>query len=726
MAIDPRKFLVRFVEESREHCGRITAGLLVLERDPGDAETLHALFRSAHTIKGSARMLKQMGVSGLAHHLEDVLDAMRGGRLALSPRLSDALLKGVDALTVLLDALARGETAEAPEALCQELAGWLATGTEEMPAVASEPTTEGPPVLKETPSASVTAPKVQTDYLRIDAAKVDGIIQLMGEIVSEHSRLRQQVQHLRGAERSLQRFAKSLDAWSVRHGLPEAAQRELKASLREPLQALRNPVRGIHDSTNLQEHLVGDLQEASLRMRMQPLSTIFEPLRRTVRDLAREHGKDLDFLVEGEETELDRKIIEKLGDPLVHMLRNSIDHGLEGPEERVAAGKAPKGVIALSAAYEGGFVTISVRDDGRGLSTARIKEKALAKRLCDAESLAAMSRSEIHNLIFLPGLSTSAIITDLSGRGVGMDVVRKNVADELRGTISIDSKEGQGTTFHLRLPLNLAVFPLFMVRVQGRICALPATSIQEMLSVPRSEVVEVVGKRAIRLREQLVPVDDLGSLLGLPPEPETQDALIVVVVDGEERLGLIVQEILGREERVVKPLPAPMSEVRVVSGATLGEGDTILNVLRVPTLVRMAKEAARSGHHAEVAAVPRMARILVVDDSVNTREIERSILEAHGYQVVTAGDGEEAFETTRTETFDLIVTDIEMPRLDGFALTRKLRQDERCHGIPIVIVTSLEKEEDKRKGIAAGADAYIVKSAFDQSNLLDIVRGLIG
>lgn len=724
MAIDPRKFLARFVEEAREHCGGITAGLLALEQNPGDTETLHALFRSAHTIKGSARMLKQMGISGLAHHMEDVLDAVRSGRLSMSPALSDGLLKGVDALTAMLDALAGGGTPEAPEALCRELAHWLETDAEETPGAEAQPVAALD--TQPSPTPGVTVPKVQTDYLRIDAVKLDGIIQLMGEIVSEHSRLRQQVQHLRGAERSLQRFAKSLDAWSARHGISESGQRELKMNLREQLQALRGPVRGIHDSTNLQEHLVGDLQEASLRMRMQPLSTIFEPLRRTVRDLAREHGKDVEFVVEGEGTELDRKIIEKLGDPLVHMLRNCIDHGLEGTEERSAAGKAPKGTIALSAAYEGGFVTISVRDDGRGLSAARIKEKALAKRLCDPESLAAMSRSEIHNLIFLPGLSTSAIITDLSGRGVGMDVVRKNVTDELRGTISIDSREGQGTTFHLRLPLNLAVFPLFMVRVQGRICALPASAIQEMLTVPRSEVVEVVGKKAIRLREQLVPVDDLGALLGLPAEASTKDALIVVVVDGEERLGLMVQEILGREERVVKPHPAPMGGVRVVSGATLGEGDTIINVLRIPELVRLAKDAARSGRQAEPITVRRTARILVVDDSVNTREIERSILEAHGYQVITAGDGEEAFETTRNETFDLIVTDIEMPRLDGFALTRRLRQDERYHAVPIVMVTSLEREEDKRKGVAAGADAYIVKSAFDQSNLLEIIRGLIG
>lgn len=435
MAIDPRKFLARFVEEAREHCGGITAGLLALEQNPGDTETLHALFRSAHTIKGSARMLKQMGVSGLAHHMEDVLDAVRSGRLSMSPALSDGLLKGVDALTAMLDALAGGGTPEAPEALCRELAHWLETDAEETPG--AEAQSVAAPEVQPPANQGVTVPKVQTDYLRIDAVKLDGIIQLMGEIVSEHSRLRQQVQHLRGAERSLQRFAKSLDAWSARHGISESGQRELKMNLREQLQALRGPVRGIHDSTNLQEHLVGDLQEASLRMRMQPLSTIFEPLRRTVRDLAREHGKDVEFVVEGEGTELDRKIIEKLGDPLVHMLRNCIDHGLEGTEERSAAGKAPKGTIALSAAYEGGFVTISVRDDGRGLSAARIKEKALAKRLCDPESLAAMSRSEIHNLIFLPGLSTSAIITDLSGRGVGMDVVRKNVTDELRGTISI-------------------------------------------------------------------------------------------------------------------------------------------------------------------------------------------------------------------------------------------------------------------------------------------------
>jgi chemotaxis protein histidine kinase CheA/CheY-like chemotaxis protein len=461
-------------------------------------------------------------------------------------------------------------------------------------------------------------------------------------------------------------------------------------------------------------------------MRMLPLSTIFDPLRRTVRDLAREHGKDVAFVVEGGETELDRKIIERLGDPLLHMIRNSLDHGLESAEERLAAGKPPQGTIVLASTYEGGFVSLSLRDDGRGLSPGLIKEKALTRRLFDAEALAAMSRSEINNIIFLPGFSTSPIITDLSGRGVGMDVVRQNVVDELKGSITIDSQEGSGTTFCLRLPMNLAVFPLFMVVAGGKTIALPTTAIVEMLSVRREELVEIVGKRAIRLRDQFIPVEELGELVGLGAKAEAgRNCLIVIVGDGVERLGLIVEDILGREEMVVKPLPAHMQKARLVSGATLGEGDSIINVLQIPELIRLAKAAGRGAPKAAEAGA-RVATILVVDDSFSTREIERNLLEAHGYQVVTAGDGEEALEKTRGESYDLVITDVEMPRMDGFTLTERLRGDERYRAVPIIIVTSLEKEADRLRGISAGADAYIVKRDFDQSNLVEIVRGLIG
>jgi CheY-like chemotaxis protein/chemotaxis signal transduction protein len=339
-----------------------------------------------------------------------------------------------------------------------------------------------------------------------------------------------------------------------------------------------------------------------------------------------------------------------------------------------------------------------------------------------------MSRAEVNNLIFLPGFSTSRIITDISGRGVGMDVVRESIVDELKGAVIIDTHEGQGTTFLLRLPLNLAVFPLLLVRVGQVACALPAAYVVEMLLAPREEIIEIVNKRAIRLREQIVPVEDLGAILRMNREDagESDKVTIVVVRDGENKLGLVVDEILGREDRVVKPLPGHLKNLKLVTGGTLSEGGGIMNVLHVPELMRMARDLAGEGRKAQAPKQEHGARILVVDDSINTREIEKSILEAYGYAVDTAEDGQEALEMTRGDLYDMVITDLEMPRLDGFSLTEKLRSDQRYRHVPVIIVTSLEKDEDKKRGIAVGADAYIVKRAFDQSNLLDTVKSLIG
>jgi len=309
-----------------------------------------------------------------------------------------------------------------------------------------------------------------------------------------------------------------------------------------------------------------------------------------------------------------------------------------------------------------------------------------------------------------------------------MDVVKKSVVDELKGTILVDTKEGAGTTFQMRLPLNLAVFPLFQVAVCDKICALPATAIVEMLSIPTAELIEIVNKRAIRLREQLIPVENLATLLGLPRNDGQQadELLIVIIRDGEEKLGLIVDDIISREEMVVKPLPGHLKNLRLVSGVSIGERNSILNLLHIPELIRLAREIAVPGRRVQQVRETRMATILVVDDSYNTREIEKSILEAHGYLVETAVDGEDGFEKTREKLYDLVITDVEMPRLDGFSFTERLRADERYHTVPVIIVTSREKDEDKKRGIAVGADAYIVKGAFDQTNLIETVRSLTG
>ena len=546
----------------------------------------------------------------------------------------------------------------------------------------------------------------------------------MGEIVSEHSRYRRDIACLREMERAVSRH---LTAVSER--LASEGGNDPLAETGALLQlSLRQAVRSMHDASLMQDHLVGDLQETSLKLRMQPLSTVFDPLRRTIRDLAREHGKDADFTVDGGETELDRKIIDRIGDSLLHMIRNSLDHGLESPEERVAAGKPAKGTIVLSAYYDSGCVTISLSDDGRGLNAEKIGEKALAKQLLDENQLAVMSKAEITNLIFLPGFSTSPIITDLSGRGVGMDVVRKSIVDELKGTIIIETREGSGTTFLLRLPLNLAVFPLFLLSCAGKTCALPTTSIVEMLLVRRSEIIEIVNKRAIRLREQIIPVEDLAAILGLPWDTSREggDAMVVVIRDGEEKLGLLVDDVIGREEMVVKSLPVHMQSLRLVSGVTIGERDSIINVLHAPEILALAREITEPCRRVQKNSEKNSSRVLIVDDSINTRELEQSLLEAYGYTVVTAEDGEDAWTKSRTSRFDLVITDVEMPRLDGFSLTERLRADKRYRSVPVIIVTSREKDEDKKRGITVGANAYIVKGAFDQSNLLETVRSLIG
>lgn len=739
MAFDQSKFLLRFVEEAREHCSRISEGLLDLESSSGDDEFLNGLFRSAHTIKGSSRMMKLMGVTELANQMEEVLDAVRGKKIPLNHGLADLLFKGVDALLVMLEQIAAGQKSpDAPAALCEELAQAATTplATEGPPAtVPNNPpcsTMETLPPIEIVDEEAVAAnpgqKKGQIDYLRINAVKLDDLIRLMGEIVSEHGRFRKEVWRLREIERSLVRHHTQVAACLDKVTAVAGSHDELKAVGEALRTTLQQSVRAIQSAAMMQDHLISDLQATSLKMRMLPLSTVFDPLRRTVRDLSHEVDKPINFVVEGGETELDRKIIDRIGDSLLHLIRNALDHGMESTAERIAAGKPAQGTIMLSAFYDSGCVTIALSDDGRGIAVDRIREKALAKRLFDAETLTGMSRSEIINLIFLPGFSTSPIITDLSGRGVGMDVVKKNIVDELKGMISVESKEGVGSTFLLRLPLNLAVFPLFQVGIAGKVFTLPATSIVEMLTARPDAIIKIVNKRALRLREQLIPIEDLSTILGLPRTAASgaKEVLIVIIRDGEEKLGMIVDEVIGREEMVVKSLPEHLQNLRLVSGVTIGERNSILTLLHVPELLKRAREIAEPERRSLEVKEVDVASILVVDDSYNTREIEKSILEAHGYLVDTAVDGEEGFEKTRIKQYDLVITDVEMPRLDGFSLTERLRADKGYHAVPIVIVTSREKDEDKKRGIRVGANAYIVKAAFDQSNLIETVRSLIG
>ncbi|MDY0161615.1 hybrid sensor histidine kinase/response regulator [Desulfobotulus sp.] len=727
MVIDRSRFLARFAAEAREHCATLTQGILSLETSPDDTGTLNALFRSAHTIKGSARMMKLTGIGELAHGMEDLLDAARAGRIRLNRSSFGLLLKSVDALVSMIAETETGEHASGlPVELCQALKREMASLSGENAQEKEKPAAVDSKAVLPVSSAGQPGFFFQapvTGSLRVNTGKLDDLVRLMGEVVAEQGRLRLSTSFVQKRLRTLSGAVEGVSAlYGKRTEETESARRVLQG-LDVAMVEMRQAAQTLTDCLRMQTTLMGSLQEATLKLRMTPLSTVFEPLRRTFRDLAEDAGKDADFVVTGGETELDRKIGERIGDSLLHMIRNSLDHGLEDPEERRALGKAPKGLISLAAFYDKGGVTLVLRDDGRGLDTEKIRAKALTRRIFDEQTLASMSRAEIHNLIFLPGFSTSPIITDISGRGVGMDVVRQNIVHELRGSITLETQRGEGTSIFVHLPLNLAVFPLFIVEAGGLPFAIPATAIVEMHRVTKEDLIEIVGKKAMRLREQIVPVENLARLLRLDEKHSSPGGgALVVVRDGENQLGLLVDDVTDQEEMVVKPLPGFLSRVRIVTGGVI-QGERVVSVLHIPEILRLAGEVSvESQTHAEMTS----SLILVVDDSINTRELEKSILEAYGYRVETAEDGLEAFEKTRDTLYDLVITDIEMPRLDGFSLTEKLRSDPRYLAVPIIVVTSLEKESDRKRGIRAGADAYIVKQAFDQSNLLETIRSLIG
>lgn len=737
MALDIGKFIIRFVEEAREHIGRLNDGLAALDGGAGDVERINAIFRSAHTIKGSSRMLKLATLTETAHKLEDVLGALREGSLAYSAELGGVLYRGVDAIAALVEQLAEsGNPASLPppdEALCAALAA-AARGEagSAPPPVPPAPDAAVPAPVPEqaapavaaaaaTPASPSAAPaeRLKTpDSVRVRLSKLDELIKLMGEVVSSHATLRQRLFDIRAIER---------DAAGDSAG-PAA----LRARLRRFAQTLR-------DDVQAQETLMAELHDKALIMRMLPLAIVFDPAGRIVRDLARSVGKQVECVVRGAEIELDRQLIDKLSDPIVHLLRNAIDHGLEMPEARQAAGKAAQGRITLSAHQDGGWVVIEVADDGGGIPLAGVREKAVRKGFVGAEQAAAMSDQEVVDLIFLPGFSTSAIITDISGRGVGMDVVKQSIVDDLQGAVSVETRPGAGTTFALRLPLSLAMMRVLLVEVAGLPFGFTAQYVTELIRVSHAEMLTVAQRQAVIIRNEFVPVVPLADLLDIPqrnlprnPSAATQPApgrlgmLLVVVRVRNEKLALAVDELQDERDMVIKPLPAHMRRLSTVSGMVVTGRNELVSVLHAPALLELARRARGRAAPAEVAGEGGGYRVLVVDDSLNTREIEKDVLEAWGYRVTLAEDGLDGLRKARAGEFDAVLTDVEMPNMDGFTLTARLREEEKYRDTPIVIITSREKEEDKRRGIQVGADAYIVKGDFEQGSLVDTLRSLLG
>lgn len=772
MAFDRSKFIHRFIEDANDHLGAMNQGLLALEASPRDASVLDAVFRAAHTIKGSSRMMKLIHISDMAHGLEDVLDALRKEKISCSSILVPVLFDGMDTLSKMVEGLSRGEenppAKELMETLKRAAAGEFQPettdrkdpkipGKETLPETMERKDQEicGEETFPETTdqeesefSGKETFPETEVvqevnqktvsekikETIRVDVDKLDALINLMGEVVSSHKKIQAHAREIQGL------FELVDDLYirgeeKKRH--PEISPHrdilfhDFLTSLHHKIHQLN---RGVHDYLGQFQPLMSQMQERSLDLRMVPLSMVFDSLHMVTRDICRDSGKTVSLEISGGKTEMDKKMLELLKDPLLHMIRNCIDHGMEAEDIRLKAAKPAHGTIRISAGLDGGRVHICVADDGGGIPLDRVAAKALDRGIVTPSSLKEMGPSQVARLIFHPGLSTADIITDISGRGVGMDVVRQNIENELSGTISVDTTPGQGTIFHILLPETIAIIHVFMVTLDGVCYAVPAAHVTEIVNIPGNEIFYAQDKAVLRLRGELVPVVFMAEVLGhsLSPTENIQEApslLILIAGQGEDRLGMMIDGLISEEEQLVKPLPMHMRGLSLVTGAILSDIHGIIPVLHMMHMIEQAKKASKTDKHAlqnSVSPQVSVPHILVVDDSITTREIEKSILQSHGYEVTLATDGLDGFNTAASTAFDLIVSDVDMPGQDGFALTEKLRATSLHAHTPIVLVTARDSQSDMKKGVAAGASAYIVKGDFDKNNLLETIENLLG
>jgi two-component system, chemotaxis family, sensor kinase CheA len=754
-----QQLLATFAGEAREHVETISRDLLELEAQPAGApgdERLTRIFRAAHNLKGAARAVSLDGVSTLAHNLETLFGGMQNGAVLPNAAHFDVCYRALDAVTALVAAAVAGDPPMVDVAALSLLLQAAARNETAAAPPLPDPSLAPPHAQVLPPAATpmevTAAPMASPEtFVRISTAKLDALLAETGELMA--ARLEAE-QRLTEAQSLLEEIISWEAGWRkgrrrlFRQGdevkrFLEAGQVRLRAA-RIGLDRLC--LRLAADHRTLAQS-VADMGEQVRRSRMLPIATTFEAFPRMVRDLAHEQRKEVILQIRGGDVEVDRSVIEQVKDPLTHLLRNCLDHGLELPAARKAAGKSATGTIELSAALRGDSIIITVADDGAGISLDETRAAAIARGMVTAAAAAAMTDRELLWLIFRPGLSTNLTVTDLSGRGVGLDVVREHV-ERMRGSVDVSTEPGRGTTFSLTLPLNVAASLCLLARVEDRLLAVPVSNVERILRITPSEIGRAAGRQVITVEGRPVLLSQLAGVLGTPgswqvsgdewckqgdSEVRRRNLPVFILRSAEAQAGFLVDELLDAQEFLVKRLPAPLRHLRYAEGVAIRAGGDVVAILNAGQLVRSAS-AVREG---EPAIVPQAASpalppaILVADDSITTRTLVKNILEVAGYRVRLARDGIEAWDLLQREgcvpggTFSMLVSDVRMPRLDGFELIARVRADARMGQLPIALVTAQDSAADRARGVQAGADAYVVKSAFDQDDLLATIRRLI-
>ncbi|MDA8192804.1 MAG: response regulator [Thermaerobacter sp.] len=697
------RLLAIFRVEAREHLQEMVTHLLALSGGEADAAreqaALQGLFRAIHTLKGAARSVGLDDIEAPCQSAEDVMSRLVRAELSPTPALLDLLQ---DLVAHLARSLAGAPDGHVGRALINRLQ-----------AAAAAP--RSAPDAKAPPAVAASSPEALADgTIRVSTDAFDAFIFRTEDLAAANLAVAERARQAQALAGALVQLRKRLGT------SPElSAAQETARTLLAHLQ---------HDALTI-GRAVDELQQALIRIRMAPASSILDVLPLMVHDLSRENGKQIDFSIRGGELELDRRVLEAVKDPLIHLVRNAIDHGIEAPAVREAAGKPVRGRLTISLTpREDKQIEIRLADDGAGLDLEQVRTAALRARLLTVDEAAALTYGQAQDLVFRSGFTTSPIITRVSGRGLGMAIVRERV-ENLGGTVRLESEPKRGTAVTMVIPAAIIRFQGLLVRAGGQRFLIPLDAVERTWRAAVDQIQWLEGQSHIYSEGALIPCCRLRTVLELEGEgePEAEDHITCVALasgTGGARAVLLVDEVQGGREATVKELAAPLVRVRNVAGAgVLGTGEVVL-ILRPADLVKCRQDSLRP---AAPKSEPQERRpvVLVVDDSITTRTVEKNILEMAGFEVRVAADGVEAWGLLAGEPCDLVVSDVDMPRMDGFELTERIRAHPRYRDLPVVLVTALESRDDKEKGIRLGANAYLFKSGFEQTNLLETVRRLI-
>ncbi|EDM24089.1 hybrid sensor histidine kinase/response regulator [Caminibacter mediatlanticus TB-2] len=767
-----------FLVESFEMIEEMDNDLIELENNPDDLELLNKIFRVAHTIKGSGSFLNFNKLTKLTHHMEAVLDKARKGELKITPEIMDVILESIDAMKAILEYIRDNKNDESPDVDIEPIVKKLdsiVNGT-----FGKDENTEEE--KKGINVEEITLENVdELDLESLPPEELDAILEKLVDEVNqpkEEKETKEEIQEdtksKKDEQENQEKKEESKNEIEIKEEKPikqeskkEITKKDIKkqiANVKE--QTIRVDVKRLDQLMNLIGELVlaknrlikiyndveeryegekfleelnqvvssisivtTDLQIAVMKTRMLPIGKVFNKFPRLVRDLARELGKKVKLIIEGEDTELDKSIIEEIGDPLVHMIRNAVDHGIEPPEERKKKGKPEEGTIWLRAYNEGNMIVIEIKDDGKGMDPEKLKKKAIEKGIITPQEAENMSDKEAFMLIFKPGFSTAEKVTNVSGRGVGMDVVKTNI-EKLNGIIEVDSVPGKGSTFKLKIPLTLAIIQALLVASQEDLFAVPLSNVIETVRIVEEDIYTIEGKSVLKLRDEVLPLVNMADIFEIEKILEPEKYLYVVILGlGATKIGLIVDRFIGQEEIVIKSLGEFLKGLPGIAGATIRGDGRVTLIVDVASLMKLAKETHNKklvtdslNEAKKKKEKPQDYKVLIVDDSAMDRKIMRQAIEPLEVTILEAKDGVEALNILKQNNdIDAMLIDIEMPRMDGYTLAQEIRKYNKFRKLPLIAVTSRATKSDRVRGVEVGMNEYITKP-YTQEYLQNVVR----